>query len=194
MGMNPELEMNSIAPDDNLDVEALAAETDRLAALQAGVEVSTDRAEGRRRQISARIHIPHPQAKIWEILTDYDHLADFIPNLAKSQRLPQPNDLIRIEQVGSEAFLKFKFRARVVLDMMEHYPNRIDFKMVEGDFKEFAGSWILESTPDGTDLRYTVTILPPLAMPVGLIERRLRSGLVMNLSAIRDRANQLFTV
>ena len=194
MGMNPELEMNSIASDENLDAEVLAAESDRLEALQAGVEVSTDRAEGRRRQISARIHIPHPQAQIWEILTDYDQLADFIPNLAKSQRLPQPNHLIRIEQVGSEVFLKFKFRARVVLDMIEHYPERIDFKMVEGDFKEFAGSWKLESTSDGTDLRYTVTILPPLAMPVGLIERRLRSGLVMNLSAIRDRANQLFTV
>lgn len=163
---------------------------------QQDVEVTTDRAEGRERQISARIRIPYGTEQVWQILTDYNHLADFIPNLAKSQQIEHPQGGIRIEQVGTQALLKFKFCARVVLDMVEQFPHQLDFQMVEGDFKKFCGSWILQpialTEGSGTELCYTVSVLPPRAMPIGLIERKLKSGLVLNLSAIRQRADQLF--
>lgn len=158
------------------------------------VEVQTDRAEGRQRQISARIRIPHSADKIWQILTDYDNLAEFIPSLSKSRKLDHPHS-IRIEQVGSQSLLKLKFCARVVLDMVEQFPHRLDFEMVEGDFKAFAGSWVLQPAADGqsTDLCYTVLVLPALAMPIGLIEQRLKSSMVVNLSAIQQRADALFS-
>ena len=158
------------------------------------VEVKTDKAEGRQRQISARIQIPYPTDKIWQILTDYDHLADFVPNLTQSQRIEHPQGGIRIEQIGAESLMKLKFCARVVLDMVEHFPDRIDFSMVEGDFKQFQGSWTLEAVANNTitDLGYHVLILPPRIMPVNLIERRLKGGMVLNLSAIRLRADALF--
>ncbi|MBD3881655.1 SRPBCC family protein [Phormidium tenue FACHB-886] len=157
-----------------------------------GVEVQTDRAEGRQRQISAKICIPYSNDQVWQILTDYDHLADFIPNLAKSRRISHPNNGIRIEQIGTQSLLKLKFCARVVLDMVERFPHRLDFEMVEGDFKKFSGSWLLQPIEDGTELSYVVSVLPPLAMPVGMIEKRLKGGLVLNLSAIRSRAEVLY--
>lgn len=158
------------------------------------VEVKTDKAEGRQRQISARIQIPYATDKIWQILTDYDRLAEFVPNLTQSQQIAHPQGGIRIEQIGAESLLKLKFCARVVLDMVEHFPNRIDFNMVEGDFKIFQGSWILESVANhtATALSYQLLVLPPRIMPIALIERRLCSGMVLNLSAIRQRADVLF--
>jgi ribosome-associated toxin RatA of RatAB toxin-antitoxin module len=158
------------------------------------VEVQTDQAEGRQRQITARIHIPYTVEQIWQILTDYDHLADFIPNLAKSRRIEHPQGGVRIEQVGTQSLMKLKFCARVVLDMIEQCPHQLDFRMVEGDFKQFFGSWTLQPAPEGlgTELRYTVSVLPPRTMPIGIIESRLKSGLVLNLSAIRQRAELLF--
>ncbi|WP_225913895.1 SRPBCC family protein [Leptolyngbya ohadii] len=158
----------------------------------ADVEVSTDRVEGRHRQLSARIQLPYSPEQLWQILTDYDHLADFVPNLAKSERLTHPQS-IRIEQIGAEKFLNFKFRARVVLDMAENFPHQIAFQMVEGDFKEFSGSWNLHPISDRlTELSYTLNVLPPRTMPIALIERRLKRGFVVNLCAIRDRARELF--
>lgn len=158
------------------------------------VEVCTDSSEGRQRQISARIQIPHPVEKVWQVLTDYDRLADFIPNLAKSQKIAHPEGGIRLEQVGTQSLLKFKFCAKVVLDMVERFPHQLDFQMVEGDFKKFFGSWILQPYADntGTELRYVICVLPPLSMPVGIIERHLKSSLVLNLSAIRQRADGMF--
>lgn len=168
----------------------------KAAALSSGIEVTTDRAEGRERQISARICLPYSIEQIWQILTDYDQLAEFIPNLAKSCQIEHPQGGIRIEQIGTQALLRFKFCARVVLDMVEHFPHQLDFQMVEGDFKSFAGSWKLEpivlAEGAGTELCYTVSVLPPRAMPVGLIERQLKSGLAINLSAIQQRAEQMF--
>ena len=172
-----------------------------LSELAQGVEVQTDRAEGRQRQISAKIQIPYSIEQVWQILTDYDRLSDFIPNLAKSRRIAHPQGGIRIEQVGTQSLLKLKFCARVVLDMVEHFPHQLDFCMVEGDFKQFSGSWTLQPVASGsqlcgsklcTELCYVIVVLPPRTMPVGMIENRLKSGLVTNLSAIRDRANVLF--
>lgn len=196
MEMNEELELlcaNEVADDPS---EEIALAPDGLASdgLASEVEVTTDRAVGRERQISAKIFIPHPIEQVWKILTDYDHLADFIPSLAKSRRIEHPQGGIRIEQVGTQALLKVKFCARVVLDMVEQIPHQIDFQMVEGDFKTFCGCWTLQPLADGagTELCYTILVLPPRAMPIGLIERKLKSGLVTNLTAIRQRADQLF--
>lgn len=162
------------------------------------VVVKSDRLEGRQRQISASIQIPHSAERVWQILTDYEHLADFVPNLAKSHRLPHPQNGVRIEQVGTQNFLRLKFCARVVLDMVEQFPRRLDFQMVEGDFKTFTGSWQLEaietSLQPQTNLTYSVFVLPPRAMPVAMVEHRLSSSIAVNLAAIQQRANALFGV
>ncbi|MEN9240618.1 MAG: hypothetical protein Q6J68_07630, partial [Thermostichales cyanobacterium SZTDM-1c_bins_54] len=38
--------------------------------------------EGRRRQIEAEIGIPCDREVVWRVLSDYENLANFIPNLA----------------------------------------------------------------------------------------------------------------
>ncbi|MEB3178504.1 MAG: SRPBCC family protein [Nostocaceae cyanobacterium] len=159
------------------------------------VEVKTEIIGERQRQISAKIAIPQPVELIWHVLTDYEALAEFIPNLAKSCRLEHPTGGIRLEQIGSSRLLRFNFCARVVLDLEEHFPHEIRFQMVEGDFKAFSGCWRLEgdSLSGGTvnQLSYIIQVWPKLTMPIAMIERRLSSDLQLNLLAIRDRVREL---
>nr|WP_228014611.1 SRPBCC family protein [Fortiea sp. LEGE XX443] len=159
------------------------------------VAIQIERIAERQRQISAKIHIPHPIERIWKVLTDYEALVDFIPNLAKSRLLEHPDGGIRLEQVGSQRLLTFNFCARVVLDLEEYFPKEITFSMVEGDFKDFSGSWNLEPYSldgiIGTNLCYTIQIWPKLTMPVTIIERRLSKDLQLNLLAIYQRVEQL---
>jgi len=159
-----------------------------------GVDIQTEYLEGRRRRITVAININHPVEKIWQILTDYDHLADFIPNLAESRRIEHPEGGIRLEQVGTESLMKLKVCLRVVLDMVERFPHAIEFNMVEGDFRQFFGAWELQplEQDQATRLRYVLTVLPGRAMPMALIERNLRRNLVRNLVAIQNHANQSF--
>lgn len=165
------------------------------AALLANVEVQIQKIAERQRQISAKIQIPKPVEQIWKVLTDYEALADFIPNLAKSRLLEHPNGGIRLEQIGSGRLLNLKFCARVVLDLEEYFPKEINFRMVEGDFKGFSGSWSLEpcsiGESVGTILCYTIQIWPKLTMPVAVIENRLSKDLQLNLLAIHKRVEEL---
>jgi ribosome-associated toxin RatA of RatAB toxin-antitoxin module len=161
------------------------------------VDVQSHPAEGRQRQIEARIKLSQTIEQVWKVLTDYDALSSFIPNLAKSQRIEHPTGGIRIEQVGTQRLLRFNFSARVVLDMDEKYPYTINFKMVEGDFKAFSGYWQLEPIEigqpnNGTNLTYVVLVLPKRFMPIAIIERRLQKDLAINLLSIREKLNQLF--
>ncbi|MEM6592949.1 MAG: SRPBCC family protein [Cyanobacteria bacterium P01_H01_bin.119] len=173
--------------------KSLAAGAQHLSAQERNlVHLSSKKLEGRQRQITATIQIPRSLESVWQILTDYDGLATFIPNLTKSKRLPHPAGGIRLEQIGAQCFLNIQFCARVVLDMYERFPHELGFKMVEGDFKLFQGAWRLthlgtEEHPV-TQLSYELLVQPPLAMPMALIESHLRSNLSENLTAIRQRA------
>ncbi|GAB4141962.1 MAG: SRPBCC family protein [Cyanobacteria bacterium J069] len=183
----------------DLELEALSlAEDERLeqeASLCSAVAVEVVPVGDRTRQISATIQIPQPSDRIWQVLTDYEHLSEFIPNLKESRRVAHPEGGIRIEQVGAQSLwkLKIKFCARVVLDMVETFPRELRFHMVEGDFKEFFGCWTLQPAPDAqvTNLTYTLTVQPSRVMPIGLIEKRLRRDLETNLTAIYQRVEAI---
>jgi ribosome-associated toxin RatA of RatAB toxin-antitoxin module len=179
----------------NLEPVFLKAE-DGTVAPAARVVIQTAKLGGQQRHIQAFTEIPATVDQVWQVLTDYDNLASFIPNLSHSQRLPHPDGGIRLEQIGSQCFLHIKFCARVVLDMVESFPRELRFAMVEGDFRQFEGKWTLE--PGQTDqgsvvhLGYDLVIRPPRAMPVALIERHIRHDLTCNLQAIGDRTATLF--
>ncbi|ABA24054.1 cyclase/dehydrase [Trichormus variabilis ATCC 29413] len=176
---NPDLDGELVAGADNLP----------------SVEIQVEKIADRQRQITARVQIPQPVEQVWQVLTNYEALADFIPNLAKSSLLEHPNGGIRLEQVGSQRLLNFKFCARVVLDLEEYFPKEINFQMVEGDFKGFSGNWCLQpyalGDVIGTDLCYTIQVWPKLTMPITIIERRLSQDLRSNLLAIYQRVECL---
>lgn len=161
----------------------------------AAVILETKKLEKRHRQIQAQINLPFSPEQVWNVLIDYESLADFIPNLAKSERLPH-SEGIRIEQVGVKNALFLKFSARVVLDMVEEFPHAIRFKMVEGDFKAFTGSWEMKTAaldkPE-TTLIYTLQVCPTRLIPVKAIEQQLGKDLPRNLLAIRQRLHQFYS-
>lgn len=186
----------------NLDFQSLSNDiilegdlTADAVALAAKVEIQIDKIAERQRKITAKVQIPQPVEQIWKVLTDYEALPDFLPNLAKSRLIEHPNGGIRLEQVGSQRLLNFNFWARVVLDLEECFPKEINFRMVEGDFKGFSGSWCLEPYSlgeyGGTNLCYTIQVWPKLTMPVGIIENRLSQDLRLNLLAIYQRVEEL---
>ncbi len=157
------------------------------------VEISTEKRPTKERRILATVNIPQPIEQVWQVITDYEHLADFVPNLTSSKQLPAPAGRIMLEQIGSQCFLKFKFCARVVLNMTENFPHELGFTMEEGDFRQFEGAWKLQSSDDAqsTQLSYDLSVKPPRAMPAALIEHHICHNLTLNLLAIRQRALEL---
>ncbi|XP_073294924.1 uncharacterized protein [Primulina huaijiensis] len=153
----------------------------------------------RERRIKAEISVNADVGSVWNALTDYERLADFIPNLVSSGRIPCPHPgRIWLEQRGLQRALYWHIEARVVLDLQE-FPNsendrELHFSMVDGDFKKFEGKWSVKSQNGSptTTLSYEVEVIPRFNFPAIFLERIIRSDLPTNLRAIARRSESDF--
>ena len=181
---------NTLSPIEDTSRQSQGGQSSAIKNDGGHVEISTEKRPAKERRILATVTIPKPIEQVWQVITDYEHLADFVPNLTSSKLLSSDNGRIRLEQIGSQCFLRFKFCARVVLDMTENFPKEVGFSMQEGDFRQFEGAWKLEPTADeqSTQLSYNLSVKPPRAMPAALIEHHICHNLTLNLLAIRQRA------
>ncbi|HRD41707.1 MAG TPA: SRPBCC family protein [Prochlorococcaceae cyanobacterium AMR_MDS_5431] len=126
---------------------------------------------------------------VWNVLTDYDNLSRFIPNLALSKLLWRRNNIVGVKQIGSQKFLGLKFSAQVSLEIIE-YPQdgRLDFSMLQGDFRRFEGFWQVGQIDESTSLTYHLIVRGAIGMPISLIEQRLEKDICSNLKAINEEA------
>ena len=146
------------------------------------------------RRLAAQLRTPLSVELLWKVLTDYENLSTFIPNLASSAVLTKTGNTVRLAQVGSQQLLGLKFSAQVELELTEHLADGLlQFRMVKGDFRRCEGNWRLQALPEGTALLYELTVQGCLGMPVGLIEQRLRSDLAANLLAVEQEASRRHT-
>ena len=90
-----------------------------IGAPQAAEPVSI-RASGRGSavEIEARATLKAPYALIWQTLTDYDHLSDFIPGMLKSQVVDRRGNAAIIEQSGNATILFFNYPIDVVIESL----------------------------------------------------------------------------
>lgn len=157
-----------------------------------GVEIEIEVLPARQRRISARILIPAPADPIWQVLTQYESLPDFLPNLVESTIIGEEDGCKLVKQVGKQTFLFVKFSATVVLKLNEDYPKQIAFSMTQGDFQAFFGTWeLVVQDACETQLIYQLTLQAPRHMPLKLIEQRLKRDMSVNLVAIRDHVLSL---
>ncbi|XP_073152230.1 uncharacterized protein [Henckelia pumila] len=103
------------------------------------------------RRIRSKVVVQANLQTLWEVLTDYERLADFIPGLAVSQLLEKGDNFVRLFQVGQQDLaFGLKFNAKGTIDCFEKdlqtlpfgQKRDIEFKMVEGDFQVFEGKWL----------------------------------------------------
>ncbi|KAF8018215.1 hypothetical protein BT93_H3186 [Corymbia citriodora subsp. variegata] len=152
----------------------------------------------RERRIRGEISVKADVESVWNALTDYERLADFVPNLVCSGRIPCPHPgRIWLEQRGLQRALYWHIEARVVLDLQEFANSdnerELHFSMVDGDFKKFEGKWSLKSGPrSSTTLSYEVNVIPRFNFPAIFLERIIRSDLPVNLQALAFRAERNF--
>ncbi len=141
------------------------------------------------RRLAVQLRLALEAELVWSVLTDYENLSRFIPNLASSRLLWRRGDSVGLEQVGCQQFCGLRFSARVELELCERRESGLlTFSMREGDFRRFEGSWQLSGEPDGSRLLYELIVQGRPGMPIGLIEQRLREDLAANLRAVQQEA------
>ncbi len=150
-----------------------------------------ERLPGGCRRLAVQLRLDLEPEAIWAVLTDYDRLSDFIPNLKTSRLLWRRDAVVGLEQEGSQRFMGMQFKARVQLELTEHPEEQtLSFVMLKGDFRRFEGAWKISRHDSGSSLLYELTVQGCVGMPIGLIEQRLQEDLAANLRAVQMEAHR----
>jgi len=126
-------------------IAAVGASLPAPAAEQFSVEAE---ARGSAVAVEARATLNASLPVAWATLTDYDHLADFIPGIEASRTLERHGSLVTVEQRGEMKFLFLHFPVEAVIEADERYPLAIDARMVRGNVRLLRAGYRLQPGPD----------------------------------------------
>jgi ribosome-associated toxin RatA of RatAB toxin-antitoxin module len=147
-----------------------------------------DAADGKVYRIASSATVAAAPAAVWRVLTDYDHLADFVPDLTSARVLSREGDKVIVEQLGAAHFLFFSHAIHLVTQVHEQAPDRIEVGLIEGDMRVYRCSWALSPAPGaGTNIVYTATIAPGFYVPGMIGERLVRDDIARMMAAVLAR-------
>ena len=104
----------------------------------------------------------------FEVLTDVDHMVDWVPNLRQSRFLKREGDVAHIEQVGLAqfGFLSFTFTTERRLEL--NRPVSITASQIRGSANRYNSVLSLSPEGTGTRLQYHAEFEPGLLAAVVL--------------------------
>lgn len=115
--------------------------------------------------IKAYVDVPVDGRLAWSVLTDYDRLADFVPDMHLSRRISKPGEPTQVYQRGEKSWLVLDTPFEVVLLMHETPFSRISFRQLSGTLKDMHGEWRLLPLAEGVRVAYMARLEPGLLSP-----------------------------
>jgi len=112
-------------------------------------------------------------AVAWQVISDYNRLAEFVPDLRVSRIISAPGEPLLVEQGGEAGFLIFRFSINVVLEISEFAPQRLAFRAIRGNMRSMRGEWRISTAASGIVLQYFAELepafwVPPLVGPAAM--------------------------
>ena len=133
--------------------------------------------------VAASAELPADLRVAWEVLSDYNHLAQFIPDISSSRVVSRDGDKAVVEQKGTIGFFIYRQAVEVRLAVLEEPMRRITARATSGNIRELETRYELQSDGSGLRLVYTGRFIPDFPVPplIGMpimrhvIERRFRA-------------------
>lgn len=119
--------------------------------------------------VEATAHVRSSYAVIWQTLTDYDHLASFIPGIRESAVVERRGCAAIVRQRGYASFLFLSVPLDVVVESLERPPSAISIRVLQGNLKRLDGGYHLREIPGAEDeyvLGWSGLIEPAVPLPM----------------------------
>jgi len=117
---------------------------------------------------------------VWEVLTDFDRMHEFIPTVETSRVINRAEDLAVVEHEGLASFILEK-TIRMRMEYQAEPPWMVRFAQREGDLGSFSGSWtVAPIAGDSLLLTFRATLDAEIGIP-NLLLRPVMAGEVRRL-------------
>ncbi len=156
------------------------------------LEVSVNRVDAEPRhmyEVDATATVAAPLPKVWRILTGYERMAEFVPDLESCKVLSRNGNEVIIEQFGVARFLFMSKAIHLIVRATEQPMSSIDIALISGDMKHYESKWELIPVPEtgGTKIVYSGRLLPNFYVPGILGANMIRSDIEHMMSAVVAR-------
>jgi ribosome-associated toxin RatA of RatAB toxin-antitoxin module len=143
-------------------------------------------------EVNASGEVAAAPATVWRILTDYDRMTEFVPDLRSARVLSRSGDDVTIEQVGVARVLFFRRDIRLVVHAREQPISQIDISLVDGDMRVYRCTWRLVPVPEtgGTRVIYSGEMAPKFHVPGILGANLIRSDVEKMMAAVLQRLDR----
>ena len=101
----------------------------------------------------------------WAVLTDWDNLTSFMTNIKASHVVARSGDTVRVKQTVRANVWPFSFDIELDREI-ELFPyERMQFRLLDGDFAKMEGTVRLVADPTGTRILSHVESIPKFWIP-----------------------------
>ena len=131
--------------------------------------------------VSARLSVAVTRATAWGVITDYNRLGDFVPDMDESRVVSGAGEPTLVEQTGAWKLLGLRVPVRIVALVEEQPMRSVRFHSISGNVRVENGEWRIADQGDGVAIIYQVECTPDFWVPpvlgVLLIRRDVRAKL-----------------
>ena len=115
--------------------------------------------------VDVAMFTPVPPALAWAVLTDFDHMGSFVPNLSSSQVLERSDTLLKVAQKGVARYGLFSANFESVREISLSPQREIRAHNVSGNVKSMDSVMQLQAEGSGTRLHYHAEVIPGFWFP-----------------------------
>jgi carbon monoxide dehydrogenase subunit G len=128
-------------------------------------QVTVTQAEDGLISVVADDQVAAPVDVVWQTLTDYEHLASFIPDMQTSRVISAPGEPLHVRQEGATRFIGYNFPINGTFQIDTDPPNKVQFHSIAGNVRDMEGSYRLEMSGAVTHLHYEARFRPDFWVP-----------------------------
>ncbi len=142
-------------------------------------------------EVAASGTVKAAPAAVWKVLTSYETMPEFVPDLEKTRVLSRTGNRAIIEQSGVARFLFLTRAIHLIVQVAEEPMSSIDISLVTGDMKVYSCRWEMTPLPDGgTRVAYSGKLVPKFYVPGMLGANIIRRDIERMMGAVLQRLDQ----
>ncbi len=130
-----------------------------------------------------------PRESFFAVITDFEKLPEFIPELDKVQLVRTSGDVRTVTYSVSLLGRAISY----TLELTNHAPDQVTWRLLKGDFmKKNQGRWLLEEVDANTTaVTYELEMAFPMLVPSAVVSKLQENSLPKLMTQYKARAESL---
>lgn len=135
--------------------------------------------------VTARFEVPQSPEIVLAVLSDYEEIPRFMPDVTKSVVLERAPGRLVVEQEAVSRFMMFSKQIHLLLEVSERGGSLQFVDRCGKSFKTYQGAWRVEPKGHGSLVTYELSAQPGFDVPEFILKRLLKRDSAQLINRLR---------